>query len=495
VSGYEGSDDHRDDQAPDPDLGAVDATLPAPSEPMAVARTMQRHWQLDGHFTLRHWRGGWMRWQKTHWVEADDREVRADMYRRTEHAQYLAGGKAPESKPWAPTRRKITDLLEAVAAVTHLSASLDPPVWTAGALTTGPVVACSNGLLDVPTRKLLDLDPRYFTLVSVPFDYDPAAPAPERWLKFLAELWPEDEESVTLLQEFFGYVISGRTHLHKILLIVGPTRSGKGTIARVLHALLGRGNVAGPTLASLGGQFGLSPLLGKPLAVIADARLGDRSSEAVVERLLTISGEDTVDVDRKFRDPWTGRLPTRFVILSNELPSFGDASGTIAHRFLILQTGESWLGREDTTLDDVLAAELPGILNWALEGLARLDKRRRFAEPAVSRAAVTTMKDSASPTSAFIRERCKVGRDESVRVDELWSAWRAWCEDNGRGAGNKQTFRRNLTSVIPSLRDDRPRIDGVQHRVYLGLTLCTAGNGESQGSPGSSGSVPAQEAP
>jgi len=78
----------------------------------------------------------------------------------------------------------------------------------------------------------------------VSFDYDPDAPAPRRWLAFLKELWPDDTDSIAAMQD----VLSGRTDLHKIFLLIGPTRSGKGTIARVLAALVGRGNAAGPTL-------------------------------------------------------------------------------------------------------------------------------------------------------------------------------------------------------------------------------------------------------
>ena len=118
-------------------------------------------------------------------------------------------------------------------------------------------------------------------------------------------------------------MISGRTDLHKILLMVGPTRRGKGVIARTLAALLGRQNVAGPTLNSLGGNFGLAPLIGKPLAVISDARFAGRDASIVVERLLSISGEDILTVDRKYRDQWTGKLPSRLHIISNELPKLG----------------------------------------------------------------------------------------------------------------------------------------------------------------------------
>lgn len=56
-----------------------------------------------------------------------------------------------------------------------------------------------------------------------------------------------------------------------MLLIVGPKRSGKGTIARVLTRLIGNGNVSGPTTSSLAGPFGLQPLIGKTLAIVSDA--------------------------------------------------------------------------------------------------------------------------------------------------------------------------------------------------------------------------------
>ena len=89
-----------------------------------------------------------------------------------------------------------------------------------------------------------------------------------------------------------------------MFLLVGPKRSGKGTIARVLTGLLGMHNTAAPTLAGLTQNFGLQPLIGKPLAIISDARLGTRADNMIaVERLLSISGEDTLTIDRKYRDP------------------------------------------------------------------------------------------------------------------------------------------------------------------------------------------------
>ena len=70
---------------------------------------------------------------------------------------------------------------------------------------------------------------------ATPFAYDPSAPMPEGWLKFLKEIFPDDPQSIMALQEWFGYLLSGDTTQEKILLIIGPKRSGKGTILRIDH--------------------------------------------------------------------------------------------------------------------------------------------------------------------------------------------------------------------------------------------------------------------
>ena len=178
-------------------------------------------------------------------------------------------------------------------------------------------------------------------------------------------MWPQEPDAIAVLGEWFGYIVSGRLDLHKILLMVGPTRGGKGVIARILSAMIGKRNVCGPTLNSLGGDFGLAPLIGKSLAVISDARFVGKNSGIVVERLLSISGEDTLTVNIKYREQWTGKLPCRLHVISNELPRLGDASTAVIGRIVLLPLSRSWLGKEDHDLEAALLAELPGILNWS----------------------------------------------------------------------------------------------------------------------------------
>jgi putative DNA primase/helicase len=161
------------------------------------------------------------------------------------------------------------------------------------------------------------------------------------------------------------------------------------------------------------------------------------------------------------------------MILTNELPSFGDSSGVIARRFVVLNMTVSWLGRENTGLTEQLATEMPGIFNRALDGLARLERTGRITKPRSSQESVVIMQDTASPTSAFVRERCTTGPTCEVPVDTLWETWREWAEDNGvRGTGTKQMFGRNLQSVVPQLHRARPRDQyGRQVPVYTGITI------------------------
>jgi putative DNA primase/helicase len=444
-----------------------------PSAPFAVAKQLYEGCRdVDGIRNLLAYRGGWQLWRTSHWSEVDAAEIRSRVYGALEHAYYIS--KNGELLPWDPTRHKVLNVIEAMAAIGHLSSETDAPAWIAAhdvKAAATRVVSCENGLLDLETRTLHLHTPALFNVVSVPFAYRPLAPKPTVWLEFLASVWGDDDESIALLQEYFGYVLSGRLEQQKLLALIGPTRSGKGTIARALTELVGAKNVAKPVMASLSTNFGLMPLIGKPLAIISDARLGTTPADAVVERLLSITGEDSLSIDRKYQSHWNGKLPTRFMLLSNELPKFRDASGVIANRFLIVNMTESFLGREDRELQHKLRSELPAILNWSLAGLDRLSRNGTFTVPQSSQDAVVMMADLASPVSAFVRERCIRAPSAMVTRDALYAAWKDWAEDNGHKPGTKIGFGRDLSAVVPELQPSQQTINGVRTRCHLGIEL------------------------
>lgn len=161
--------------------------------------------------------------------------------------------------------------------------------------------------------------------------------------------------------------------------------------------------------------------IGKTVAVIGDARLSGRADQkTVVERLLSVSGEDAITVDRKHIGSWTGRLAVRLMLLSNEVPALIDSSGAFASRFRVLRMVQSFFGREDPDLESKLLGDLPGIMHWAQAGLERVRARGRFLQPASGAETVRQLEALGSPIRAFIEERCELQPGASVECGILF---------------------------------------------------------------------------
>lgn len=435
-------------------------------DPVNTARAMvaARYSHAEGR-TLNAWGGAFYRWDGAAWVERSPDDMRAETYRFLEDSALL----------FKPNQSKVANAIDALKAVTHVDSRSAPPCWRKEPepAPAAEIIACANGLLHLPTMRLLAPTPAFFNLNAVPFPYRAEAPAPARWLSFLAQVFPGDAAAVATLQEVFGYLLTADTSQQKIFLVVGPKRSGKGTIARVLTEMLGPDNVAGPTLASLAKDFGLAPLVGKLAAIVSDARLSGRTDQKdVAENLLRISGEDRVEINRKFLAPVVMRLGVRFLLLTNELPKIADASGAMASRFLLLTMRESFLGREDPALTAKLLEELPAILNWAIEGWHRLRTRGYFVQPESSAEASRELADLGSPVSTFVRECCHRSPLAEVDVEALYRAWCMWSARQGvNHTGSQQTFGRDLRAAFPEITTTRPRVEGERVRAYRGVTL------------------------
>jgi putative DNA primase/helicase len=471
----------------------LDEPIPGPKEPDKVARFLLYEF-ADAGIHLRHWRDEWYLYRAdgsgahVRLGGADNRYAVADVVRGLlADATYMQTTKdGPEPRAWSPTTSSIREVVEAMASQMRLPEQFEAPVWlrrseAADAMPADEVTCCANGLLWCPreggagARQLVDHTPEFFTDTAVVVPYEPEARC-DRWMKFLDELWPGDEDSQALLQEWFGYVLAGSTGLHKILTLVGPRRSGKSTIAWALEQLLGgTSQVDHPTMARLAEPFGLAPMLGKRLAVVGDARIG-KSDPAIVEKLLMISGEDPVTVNRKNRDELNVKLGARLMIVSNDMPDLRDTTGALASRFLPLRIRiEGFLGREDFHLKRTLADELPGILTWALDGADRLwDREGRFTLGEAVLKSMDEVERSASPVKAFVGDLLvlDLSPEAVVSKDSVYEAYTMWCASEGYMAKGKNVFFRDLLAAYPGqLEGSRTRVDGRQVQVLRGARL------------------------
>jgi P4 family phage/plasmid primase-like protien len=441
--------------------------LPPPTDPMAAAREILTHWRQQGGGRFRYWRGEFYEWTGTHWVPVEKAVISKGLYAATERAWYLKTVKGvPEPRSWAPNRGKIGDLTHALAEGLLLHSGEEHRC-----------IALQNGVYNLKTDKV---DPHHagrFNLSALPFAYDRDAQCPQ-WLAFLESVLPGDHEAHEFLAQWFGYILSGRTDQQKMLSLVGPKRCGKGTIARVLEALLGQEAVTSPTLSQLGAPFGEESLIGRKLAVMGDVRWTPQATVDATPVLLAISGEDSRDVARKNRTNWHGYLGVRFMMMSNDLPNFRDASGALAYRMMQLHFSQTFAGREDLTLTETLIGELPGIFNWAIAGLHALNRHGRFEPPASGEAIAAEVRRMASPWQAFIEDFCDLDETAETPVPELLRGYGQWCRREGRTNDKPTTssLSRGLRTTESTIRDTGRRTlpNGQKVTVLRGIRLAVA---------------------
>jgi putative DNA primase/helicase len=406
----------------------------------------------------------------------------------------------PEARP--VTRAIVADMLNALKSMVIIPSSVEPPCWLSG---NGPwdpkeVVPFRNALAHLPSivpqlpifravgqpadlsQAVMKPTPDFFNTYALDFDFDIDAPPPTEWLRFLQSVWADDQyklddEMVGMLQEWMGYLLVPDTSQQKIGLFVGPTRSGRGTIARLIRALIGEANVAGPSLSGLAGNFGAAPMIGKPLAIIGDSRISRRSdAAAIVERLLLTSGEDAQTIDRKHKEPWTGKLNTRIMLISNEIPRLPDPAGALAARYLVFRFTKSFAGAEDLELDAKLRAERPAIFLWAVEGWHRLRTRGHFVQAESAKNLLDQIRDIASPIGVYVRERLDQDPGYKENVAAVFDDWCHWCQPQRRDPGTEAAFGRDLRTVIPTLqtrqrRGDKSRGEKPMVRYFEGVQI------------------------
>ena len=285
-----------------------------------------------------------------------------------------------------------------------------------------------NGVLDMTTWQLHPHHPSYFTTNIMPYAYDPGAGCPH-WQSFLNEVFEGDTERADLLQEWFGYMLSGSYAFHKIMIMIGPSRSGKGTIGRVLEQVVGAQNFTGGSFSQFAKDPFMESIRDKPVLFMGDAEktVAHNIVNQVIERVKTISGGDSVTFGRKYKSTLSERLPCRITAACNGVPRLFDDSGALASRLLVLPFELSFLGREDPQLVHRLLAEVEGIGVWALRGMSRLNAQGAFTVPRASEVEMQYIAESYSPLEAFIGEVCELGGDAVTFCDEAYDAYRAYA--------------------------------------------------------------------
>lgn len=445
-----------------PDVDPTSIVWPSPNQPLEVARKLAQNITYGGHGTIRRWRQKWFYWtpELGHYDEFEPERWFGQIAEILRPLKCYNSADPPEQVPWNPKPSTVDAVLKMLAGLEEVNV---PSTTRPGVrLSTDEqlqMISLSNGVLDLAPDAALRLtrpSPDFFTLHALPFAYDPSAQC-ARWEQFLRETWPDDPESVALLQEWFGYVVSEDMHQEKFLALYGVPGSGKTTIDNVLRALLGDEAVTSTSLAQLGSRFGKVGLDTKKLAISGDSRWNGKENDETVQTILSITGRTAIDVEPKGKDHYTAMPTARLMLVANERPALRDPQNALMRRLLLLETRHSCPpASRDSRLLEKLVSELPGILNWALCGLQRLRERGVFTVVASTEDEYREIARDQSDIAAFIEDRCTLGPDEMVTTAEFADAYRQWREENALPfppSNNK--IGRELRARFPELRKDR----------------------------------------
>jgi phage/plasmid-associated DNA primase len=188
--------------------------------------------------------------------------------------------------------------------------------------------------------------------------------------------------------------------------------------------------------------------------------------------LKDVSSGGDIPVERKGKDPLTAAAIARCIFASNSLPAFADRSNGIWDRLRIIPFNERFRGtsRHNPNLKrEIAAAELPGIFNWAIEGLAKLRGMKRFPEHPEGKGIASEHRLACDHESQFLLEDYEEKEDALITKVELYNAYQEFCRANGYRPKNAANFGREVKRIFPSAYEGREFLPSGRQRVWMNI--------------------------
>jgi P4 family phage/plasmid primase-like protien len=338
------------------------------------------------------------------------------------------------------------------------------------------MVNLQNGVLDLKTRVLQKHDPDFGFRTILTYDYDPQAQCPE-FLRFLNEVMCGNQDLVKIIQEYMGYIVSGDDcWLHKALIFLGHGSNGKSTLNQVLLELIGDKNCSKVPLSKFGDPQFLYQLEGA-LVNLADENSPDALLNSDVFKEAVSGGH--INVKKLYTQPYPVKNRAKFIFNCNSMPISKDKTHGLFRRMLFIPFDRVFTEKDaDVFIVKKLVQELPGILNFALEGYDRLVVNRKFTQSELSEDILDTFKEAQNDVEEWADSCIRVTNSDAdfTTNDEMYQHYQEWCEATRRKyqtgeAEFKYKMRRFLSGY--KLQKDRRRVGTARslRRGYVGLTI------------------------
>jgi putative DNA primase/helicase len=299
----------------------------------------------------------------------------------------------------------------------------------------------------------------------VPCNYDPAATCPQ-WESFTRWALP-DTSRLSLLQEAFGYTLIPGQRYQSFFMFTGIGSNGKSVVLSILQALH-KDSFEAVALANLGSRFSLGTLGRKRLAIDTEAEnvthqvLSDGNSALAILKAWT--GGDPVKIEAKKVQGWSETINAKYFMACNRRPRFADPTKGVWRRLKLLKFESQIDGRQaDGQLPHkLIAQELPGIVNWAIQGLARLVRQNGFTQSDLLMSDLSEYQTDSDSVAQFVVEFLRPAPADSTTawfdLRPYHAAYKEYCGQIAVPPVGESEFRQrlgmlNVTVGRPSEQD------------------------------------------
>lgn len=328
----------------------------------------------------------------------------------------------------AATSAGALNVLRALSAVQDdpMKITLDPPA----------VINLQNGelWLDGGALDLRPHRPESGLTCVLPVTYDPDATCPT-YDAAIASIFSQATDPVDMirhLEEVIGYAIQPLRPFAHIVLFEGSGANGKTSVLRLTQSLVGPEQVFASAVGILSNdKFTRAELAGRLMFVDDDLKEGVTLDDGLLK---LIAEAKPLTARRAYgRRAFTFRSIALPILATNNTPKVNDASYGFERRLLIVPFARTFEKNEikPDLFDTIIEKELPGVLNRALAGLARLRARKGFKEPIDALDAKKEFLAASNPLKGFVDDVVVTTPGEKTPVREVYERFRAWCVQNG----------------------------------------------------------------
>ncbi|MED3231354.1 DNA primase family protein [Bacillus velezensis] len=309
-----------------------------------------------------------------------------------------------------------------------------------------------NGMLSLTTFTLYPHSPEFLSTVQIPIEYNPNATAPH-FMSFMKDITIDDSQLINVHQELVGYWLTVETKAEKAVYYYGGGANGKSVMASIVTALVGEDNVSSVPLSEFSQTFGMENLIGKSLNIAAENEMGGKALKT--ENFKAIVSGDNITINIKYRPAISYRPYCRLVFLVNNLPDSSDVTEGYFRKIIIVPFPRTFKKEErNVELKNELLKELPGILNWAIQGLKRLRSNNyQFSECKAIKETESAYHDEQNPVREFFHSHVVQVDGSRTKQSDFYNMYSQWLTVQGiddKGTKSRQVFWRYFKVILDS---------------------------------------------